>query len=401
MITSLRDLLSQVRQLQQLDQSRRPDPELAWAARQTIGAAASGLRHLTVRQWQPGWSGEQPARQLTDALGQACATVQAGSAGGQLARPALLMAAASDAVGVVCGHATPPGDRWAVTIAFARAVRTSALTYAVHGPLLGDAHVDAAREAAVAIRHAGRRILAGTDPRILELPIPHQTNSPADVLGAAAAVAAELEHVLAASASDHLRPAVSVYELRALAAAFHAVVQLAGTGQHLDPTAAERAWARVRQFARSITDGARPDPDAPEPLLRGAIQLHHHLATAATTSQADPRWALTLREVLTSTASSAASLAVHAYRMAGRVYARADRLPQADSRVTERLRHQPIVLDYHDLQVLADTLRTAEAASTALIQPSLAPDLGIGAYPIINAEPLPVRTGASIDPPSP
>ena len=55
---------------------------------------------------------------------------------------------------------------------------------------------------------------------------------------------------------------------------------------------------------------------------------------------------------------------------------------------------------HHTSLQVADTLTAAEAASTALIQPSPTPNLGIGAYPIISSEPLPVSRGASIDPPS-
>jgi hypothetical protein len=400
MTTSLSELLGLVRQLQRLDQVRPRDPQLAWAARQTIGAAASGLRHLIVRQWQPDWSPERPGRQLTAALQQACFTVQAGNPGGPLAHPALLMATASDAVGVICGHATPAADRWVVTLALARVVRASAAAYTAHGPSLGDSHIDAARAAAVAVTQAGRRLLTGTTPRILDLPIPGPAISAPDTLGRAVAAAAAIEHILAASAVDHTRPAVTVYELRALAAAFQAVAQLAGAELGTDSGPAERAWARVRQFARSITDGARPDPDDPERLLRGAAQLHDDLEAAADTSHGDPRWAATLHEVTTNVVGSAGHLTAHAYRMAGRVYARADHLPPNDSRVTQRLRRQPIVLNANDLQPLADTLTAAEAASTALTQPSPTPNPGIGDYPIMNSEPLPVPRGASIDPPT-
>ena len=138
---------------------------------------------------------------------------------------------------------------------------------------------------------------------------------------------------------------------------------------------------------RTSSTPSRPRPARP-PLPH---QIRSHLArrTATTGTEVQPKRRRQRRPPHR-----------HAYRTAGWVYARADHLPQADTRVTERLCRRPIVLAASNLQALAGTLTAAEAASTALGQPSLAPDLGIGDYPIISAEPLPVPRGAWIDPPS-
>jgi hypothetical protein len=87
-------------------------------------------------------------------------------------------------------------------------------------------------------------------------------------------------------------------------------------------------------------------------------------------------------------ASSADSLTHHIFRMAGRVYTRADQFPVPESRVQQRLQRQPIIADSQDLAVLQRAVRTAERALSDLVNAILeraGAGIGLGSYPLTVA----------------
>jgi hypothetical protein len=397
MTTSIRDLLAQVRTLQQAAQQQPPDPELAGEARQVIGLASTSLRRLQ-EHWRPDWNPDKPAAQLVAQLTEACAIVEAGN-GPLISHPAQLTAVAGDAVGTLCGQANPAADRWAIAVAIAGTVCDAATSYRVHGPAVLDKAAAVAEQAAVAVLRAGRRYVPGPTTGVLDLPIASPSHLLPHPLARAAAAAAEIDRILALAAVDHTRPAVTVYELRSLALAFHTTTQLTGPRLGISPASAAQAWDDVRQLARGMDDGAKPAPDGPERIVRSCAELHDNLHRWAQSDLPGPDTSPTLREILARVASSAGNIAEQAHRLAGRLYNRADAYPPRETRVTEMLHGQAVIVDAEDLTVLVEAIRVAEIASAELITVGAEVGTGLGDYPVLSAEPLPVAAPISLEPP--
>lgn len=106
--TSIRDLLGQVAKLQLQHQTTRANPAAAEDARLVIGAAGTVLSKLDV--WRPDWTSRHRSRQLTDQLHRACAAVHAGNPPPATSRSYMLLAAAADAAGILCGPAITAAD---------------------------------------------------------------------------------------------------------------------------------------------------------------------------------------------------------------------------------------------------------------------------------------------------
>jgi hypothetical protein len=383
--TSIRDLLGQVAKQQLQYQATRADPQAAADARLVIGAAGAVLGKLDV--WRPDWTFRHKARRLTDQLHAACEKVNAGNEARATSRSHALMTAAADAAGIMCEPAIAAADRWAITIAVADIVRHSTTAYTANGPALPEPPVTKARTAAIAVARAGLLLPPQELHRgLIDLPIPGQPNLIPDPLLRAAAAAAEIDHLLARAVADEDRGFVSVYELRALALAFQHTVQRTGATLDRPFERAPAAWAKVRGLARLLHDGLQPAIDGPEILIRRAAQLHQDLDQHPD-SELDAGDRLVYAELLLHAANSADSLSHHVRRMAGRVYARADRFPVTDSRVQQHLRGEPFVADINDLVVLRDALRAAERSTTELAY-ALADPLGINLriepYPLTN-----------------
>jgi hypothetical protein len=245
-------------------------------------------------------------------------------------------------------------------------VRYSTSTYLTRGPALRDRAVTAARTAAIAVAHAGLQ----TPPRqshrgLIDLPIPTSPSLISDPLLRAAAAAAEIEHILARTASEESRGFVSLYELRALALTFEHTAQQAGAALGTPTERTVAAWAQVRQLARQLHDGKRPAIDGAETLLRRAAQLHHDLARHART-RPDTASGPHFTEMLLNMANSAESLTYHVRRMAGRVYARADRFPTLESRVQQHLHREPFIANIDALEILQAAVGSAEFSSRLL-----------------------------------
>jgi hypothetical protein len=383
--TSIRDLLGQVTMLQLQHQTTRADAHAATDARLATGAAGAVLGKLDV--WRPDWTFGHNGRRLTTQLQAACANVQAGNDPHSTSRSHALMAAAADAASILCGPAIPAYDRWTIAIAVADVVRHSTTAYAATGPALPDPAVAAARSAAIEVARAGLLSLS-QEPRrgLIDLPIPAKSSLLDDPLSRAVAAAAEIDHALARALADETQGFVSIYELRAIALAFQHTSQRTVTALGMPSDHAPAAWAKVRGLARLLHDGFRPAIDAPEILVRRAAQLHQDLDKYPG-SELNASDRLVFAELLQHAANSADNLTHHIYRMAGRVYARADHFPVTESRVEQHLRREPFIADINDLAILREALQAAERSTTelacALIDP-LGVNLRIEPYPLTN-----------------
>ncbi len=384
MTTSIRDLLDQVAKLQLQHQAARADPQAATDARLVIGASAAVLDKLDV--WRPDWTAWHKARRLTNQLQAACAMVDAGNDAQRATRSYALMTAAADATGILCEPAISAAARWTITIAVADIVRHSTTAYAANGPVLPDRDVARARTAAIAVTRAGLLLPQELHRGLIDFPIPGPPNLLPDPLSRAAAAAAEIDHVLARAVTEETRRFVSVYELRALALAFQHTVQRTAVALDKPSTRAPAAWAEVRGLARLLHDGLRPASDAPELLVRRAAQLDHDLDRHPD-SELDAGARLVFAELLMHAANSADNLTHHIRRMAGRVYAYADRFPVPESRVEQQLRREPFIADANDLAILQQALRAAERSITELAYQLTDPvgiNLRIEPYPLTN-----------------
>jgi hypothetical protein len=394
--TSIRDLLDQVAKLQLQHQTARADPQAATDARLVIGAAAAVLDKLDV--WRPDWTAWHKARRLTNQLQAACAMVNAGNDPHPTSRSYALMAAAADATGILCESATSAADRWSITIAVADIVRHSTTAYAANGPALPDRDVARARTVAITIARAGLLLPPQELHRgLIDLPIPGPPNLLPDPLSRAAAAAAEIDHVLARVVAEETRGFLSIYEFRALALAFQHTAQRTAAVLDQPSARAPAAWGKVRALARLLHDGLRPASDAPEVLVRRAAQLHHDLDRHPD-SDLDAGDRLVLAELLMHAANSADSLTHHIRRMAGRVYAYADRFPVPESRVAQHLRRKPFIADTNDLAIVRQALHAAERTTTELAY-QLTDPIGINLrtepYPLTN----PVTHPSTVLPP--
>jgi hypothetical protein len=384
--TSIRDLLGQVAMLQTQHQTSRSSPQAATDARLAIGAAGAVLGKLDV--WRPDWTFGHKARRLTNQLQAACVEVHAGNDPHSTSRSHALMAAASDAAGILCEPSIPGYDRWTMAVAVADVVRRSTAAFAANGPVLADPTVAAARSAAIDVARAALLSAPSQEHHrgLIDLPIPAKSNLIADPLSRAAAAAAEIDHLLARAVAAENRGFISIYELRAVALTFQHTVQRATAALDKPPERATAAWTNVRGLARLLHDGLRPAIDAPEILLRRAAQLHQDLDRHAD-SELDTGERLAFAELLLHAANSADSLTHHTYRMAGRVYARADRFPVTESRVQQHLGREPFIADINDLAILRDALRAAEQSTSELAYTLADPvgvNLRIEPYPLTN-----------------
>ncbi len=385
MSTSIRDLLGQVTKLQLQHQTTRANPAAADDARLVIGTAGTVLSKLEV--WRPDWTSRHKFRQLTDQLQRACAAVHAGNPPPATSRSYILMATAADAVGVLCASAITAADRWTIAVAVADLVRHGTTAYALNGPVITEPAIAAARTAAINVARAGLHVPSQAPRRsLLDLPIPVPPHLLPDPLLRAEAAAAEIDHLLARTATDETRESISLYELRAVALAFQHTIQhtASALGEPSQSTAA--AWAKVRGLARLLQDGQRPAIGAPETLVRRAAQLHHELDRPSD-ADLDAGDRLVYAELLLHAANSADSLTYHVHRMAGRVYARADQYPTSESRIEQRLLRQPFIADINDLVVLMRALQTAERSTTVLAYMLADPievNLRIEPYPLTD-----------------
>lgn len=393
MTTSIRDLLGQVAELQLQHQTTRADPQAAADTRLVIGAAGVVLGKLEV--WRPDWTSRHKPCRLTRQLQAVCAMVEASNEPHATSRSRTLMAAAADAVGILCGPAVAAADRWAITIAVADIVRHSTTAYAATGPTLPDPQIAKARTTAIAIARAGLLLPPPELHRgLIDLPIPGPPHLITDPLLRAVAAAAEIDHLLARAVADEDRGYVSVYEFRALALVFQHTVQRTTATLDQPFERAPAAWAKVRGLTRLLHDGLHPATDAPETLIRRAAQLHQNLDRHPD-SNLDAGDRLTYAELLLHAANSADSLTHHTRRMAGRVYARADHFPITESRVQQHLRAEPFIADSNDLAILRDALCAAERSTTQLAHTLTDPigiNLRIEPYPLTNPQLHPATT---------
>lgn len=386
MSTSIRDLLGEVGRLQSQHRRTRANPAAAGDARLVIGAAGTVLSKLEV--WRPDWTPEDDRRQLTDQLQKACAAVHAGNHPPRSNRSHLLMAAAADAAGVLCGPAVTAAERWDITVIVADLVRRSTTTYQAHGPAIPDPAIAAARIAAIKVARAGLRPPSQRLRRnLVDLPIPSPPRLVTDPLQRAVAAAAEIDYLLARAVTDDTRQFVSLYELRAVARAFEHATQRAASAVDA-PSDSGAAWSNVRGLARLLHDGQRPAIDAPETLVRRAAELHHALDQHPETDPATGD-RLLHAELLWHAANSADSLTHHIHRMPGRVYTRADQYPVPQSRVEQHLRRRTFVARTNDLAVLKHALQRAEHSTTALAHLHMDPiDSGLCTEPSPPTGPL-------------
>ncbi|HST81407.1 MAG TPA: hypothetical protein VLL08_06685 [Kineosporiaceae bacterium] len=401
MSTSIRDLLGEAGRLQSQHRRTRANPAAAGDARLVIGAAGTVLSKLEV--WRPDWTHKDERRQLTDQLREACAAVHAGNHPPRSSRSHLLMAAAADAAGVLCGPAVTAADRWDITVVVADLVRRSTTTYQVYGPAIPDPAIAAARTAAINVARAGLRLPSQQLRRsLVDLPIPSPPRLVDHPLERAVAAAAEIDYLLARTVTDDTREFASLYELRAIARAFEHTAQRAAAAVGV-PSNSGAAWGNVRVLARLLHDGQRPAIDAPETLVRSAAQLHHALDQHP---EAEPAASdrLLYAELLWHVANSADSLTFHVPRMAGRVYARADQYPVPEARVEQHLHRQSFIADITDLAILKYTLRTAER-STATLADLLTDPTGMdprtAPYPLTDALPPPPLAAMTPSTPAP
>ena len=389
MSTSIRDLLGEVGRLQSQHRTARANSAAAGDARLVIGAAGTVLSKLEV--WRQDWTHEDERRQLTDQLRGACAAVHAGNHPPRSSRSHLLMAAAADAAGVLCGPGITAADRWGITVIVADLVRRSTTTYQAHGPAIPDPAIAAARTAAIKVARAGLRLPSQRLRRnLVDLPIPSPPRLVADPLQRAVAAAAEIDYLLARAVTDDTRELASLYELRAVARAFEHATQRAAAAVDA-PSNSGAAWSNVRGLARLLHDGQRPAIDAPETLVRRAAELHHALDQHPETDPATGD-RLLHAELLWHAANSADSLTHHVHRMAGRVYARADQYPVAESRVDQHLHRRPFIAGTHDLAILERALQTAERSTTGLAHLLTDPagiNLPIEPYPLTGPQQSP------------
>jgi hypothetical protein len=377
--TSIRDLLEET--IAQL-------PTAATQARQTIGTAAAVLDQIqNSAPWRADWRPTRHTRQLTEDLAHACRHVHAGNLPTDPARQVRLLAIAGDAIGTLCGPATPAADRWAIATTVADIVRRCTTIYTETGPTLPDRAVHHAHDRAVAILLAGRHLEPNTARCILDLPIPSSTPVPADPLSQAVAAAEQIDYRIARRGSLAL-PEIRVYELRAVALAFTAAMDLAHTALPDTTPAPAKAWRKVHQLSRHLHDGAQPSATGPEPLLRHAIHLQRHitrLGTRAELAGADTA----LCAIADHAANTAASLIDHTHKLAGALYAHAHQYPVPETRAAEHLRRQPFILDTTDVSVLGQALRDAATVSGQLAG-TATDSWDLGNYPQLQRiQPLP------------
>jgi hypothetical protein len=381
MATSIRDLLDAADAELRSAAGGGHNVEMASSAVRAIGVAARILAQLSRDGFarEPGNYREMATAELATACGH-LADHAAGSAPG---RPAELLAAASDAIGLLHNQ-TANEDRWALAITITNTVRRCTTTYERTGPELASEALKRVRNLSILVTQLGTEM--PPDPRRLAIqdsPVPCvEAIAPRSPLAAAAENAQILTAALQRASRD-TEPALFMCEIRAVAMAAESAARygVAVAAAHHDDASGEQwshtadIWLRTRQAAYVLHDGRTVNHDASTRLLQAAVGVDEGLVTAfgpadqvtqSVLRRLEPAYGTHLRTVVNQLPAIADLLHQQVNRMHGRIVARAPELPFQESRVAERLASAVVVAGGADFLDFTKSLRSSRTFSTLL-----------------------------------